>query len=140
MGADGSLRASCHCGRVKLSIACAPAFINECNCSLCSSHGAWWGYYETRQVQVSGDTQGYSRTDHEVPAVEIRFCGHCGCTTHWVFVDSFAASRPEGNDQTGVNMRLFDPIELAGIELRFPDGRNIAPDGSYEFVREKIKL
>jgi hypothetical protein len=36
----------------------------------------------------------------------------------------------------GVNMRLADESELAGIELRYPDGRAWPGEGDFAYVRE----
>jgi len=36
----------------------------------------------------------------------------------------------------GVNMRLADEKELAGIELRYPDGRTWPGTGDFGYVRE----
>ena len=49
------LSATCHCGAVHVQVAHAPGFIFECNCSLCESHGVWWGYYTSGEVEVAQD-------------------------------------------------------------------------------------
>lgn len=36
----------------------------------------------------------------------------------------------------GVNMRLADEQDLAGVELRYPDGRAWSGDGEFGYVRE----
>jgi hypothetical protein len=41
-----------------------------------------------------------------------------------------------GNVQMGVNMRLTDERDLAGIELRYPDGRTWPGKGGFDYVRE----
>jgi hypothetical protein len=41
-----------------------------------------------------------------------------------------------GNVQMGVNMRLADENDLAGIELRYPDGRAWPGKGSFSYVQE----
>jgi len=67
---------------------------------------------------VTGTAQGYRRADYSNPAVEMQFCPNCGTTTHWALTENF-----EG-DRVGVNMRIFDPKDIAGIECRVLDGRN----------------
>jgi hypothetical protein len=40
----------------------------------------------------------------------------------------------------GVNMRLADESDLAGVELRFPDGRAWPGEGDFVYVREALIL
>ncbi|MCS0502391.1 GFA family protein [Ancylobacter mangrovi] len=124
---------SCLCGRVRVDIPAPPAFINACNCTLCSKSGARWAYFSPSEVGVEGVTNGYSREDKEDPAAEIHFCPTCGSTTHFVLTAS-AVSR-FGNSQMGVNMRLVDEKDLAGTELRYPDGRAWPGKGGFDYVR-----
>jgi hypothetical protein len=109
---------TCHCGAVSLTLTHRPDYINQCNCSLCTKSGALWGYFSAEDVTVEGQTQAYARADLERPAVHVHFCRQCGSTTH------FAPLAPVPQDFRGVNMRLFDPAALAGVELRFPNGRD----------------
>jgi hypothetical protein len=150
------LSASCHCGAVQISIAARPEYLNDCNCSLCASHGVWWGYFAPAEVEVTGATKSYARADKAEPVVKIHFCTTCGCTTHFRTMDGFAErtggwsiSSDSGNrfrasemrsrttpDVMGVNMRLVDRSLLAGIELRYPDGQNWDGIGQWDFIRE----
>jgi hypothetical protein len=132
--AFGMLKLSCLCGQVRIEIPKRPDFINECNCTLCSKSGARWAYFHPSEVSVVGTTNGYSREDKEDPAAEIRFCANCGSTTHFVLTAS--AVSKFGNSQMGVNMRLADEKDLAGIELRYPDGRAWPGKGAFGYVQE----
>ena len=117
------IRGSCHCGAVQITLSQKPGYVNLCDCSLCLKSGGAWGYFTGEQVTVEGATHGYRREDYETPAVEMRFCPTCGTTTHWVLTEHY-----EG-DRVGVNMRIFDPAECAGIEARTLDGRGWFGDG-----------
>jgi hypothetical protein len=134
MAASTALHANCHCGAVRIRIAQAPDYLNECNCSLCHSHGVWWGYFAPDDVGVTGITRVYTRADREAPSVELHFCKQCGCTTHWAPLPAFLEK--VGENKCGVNMRLFDRAALAGIELRFPDGANWNGIGQWGFARD----
>ncbi|MEO0590202.1 MAG: aldehyde-activating protein [Pseudomonadota bacterium] len=92
--------------------------MNFCDCSLCAKSGGVWGYYESAHVSIEGETHGYRRVDYDEPAVEIHSCPVCGTTTHWATTEHLVS------DRMGVNVRVFAPDELYGIEARFPDGRN----------------
>ena len=112
------IAATCHCGAVKVSIQAKPDYINMCDCSLCRKVGGAWGYFDPASVTVEGETATYRRGDYAEPAVEVRFCQKCGSTTHWVLTEN------QSGERMGVNMRLFQPEEIAGIEARTLDGHN----------------
>ena len=128
------LKLSCLCGQVALEVGKRPDYINECNCTLCSKSGARWAYFHPSEVGVAGSTKGYSREDKADPAAEVHFCPVCGSTTHYTLTAS-AVSR-FGNTVMGVNMALADESDLAGIELRYPDGRTWPGEGQFGYVRE----
>lgn len=114
---------SCLCGAVKVELHARPSYLNACNCTLCSKSGAVWAYCAPNEASVSGSTRGFHRKDRDIPAVEIHFCEICGVTTHWRLTEAFVRTAGS-NDRMGVNARLFEPTDLAGVELRFPDGRS----------------
>ncbi|MBV9931252.1 MAG: aldehyde-activating protein [Alphaproteobacteria bacterium] len=125
---------SCLCGDIRLTLAKRPDFIHACNCTLCSKTGARWGYFQPSEVTVAGETKGYCRADKVQPNAEVRFCPRCGATTH--FVLTAAAAAKFGNVVMGVNMLLAEPDALAGIELRYPDGRAWRGEGPFGYVRQ----
>ncbi len=128
------LNLSCLCGQIRVRTHKRPDFIHECNCTFCSKSGARWGYFHPSQVSVEGTAQGYSREDKSDPGAIVQFCGKCGSTTHIVLTADAAAKH--GNSLMGVNMRLADEGDLAGIELRYPDGRAWSGEGGFGYVRE----
>ena len=127
------LTLSCHCGEIRLVLPRRPDYINACNCSLCSKTGVRWGYFDPSEVRVAGASAVYRRADKAEPSAEFHFCARCGSTTHFTLTESVAA---RFGKLLGVNMQLADPHELAGIELRFPDGRSWPGAGEYGYVRE----
>ena len=127
------MQLSCACGQVRVTVEARPEFLHECNCSLCRKSGARWGYFHPSQVTVAGETRGYARQDKEDAAVEVRFCPTCGATTHFVLTQSGVARF--GNVQLGVNMGLAEERELAGVELRYPDGQAWSGAGEFGYVR-----
>jgi hypothetical protein len=127
------LKLSCLCGHVRIDIPKRPDFINACNCTLCRKSGAHWAYFHPSDVIVVGTAKGYSRKDKKDPAAEIHFCADCGSTTHFILTASAVSTF--GNVQMGVNMRLADETDLAGIELRYPDGRAWSGKGAFGYVQ-----
>jgi hypothetical protein len=124
---------SCHCGAVRIEVRRRPDFLHECNCTLCRKTGARWGYFRPDEIAVDGRTTGYSRADKAEPGVVVHFCQTCGSTTHFRLTP--AAVKKHGDVQMGVNMRLAADEELAGVELRFPNGRDWPGTGSFGYVR-----
>ena len=127
------LNLSCLCGQIRIETG-RPGYIHECNCTLCRKSGARWGYFHPSEVSVEGAAEGYCRGDKADPGALLQFCPTCGVMTHFVLTESAVAKH--GNVVMGVNMRLADEGDLAGIELRFPDGRAWAGEGAFGFVRE----
>jgi len=133
------MTATCLCGAVSVTIDARPDFINDCNCSLCRKTGGAWGYFPPASVDAVGDTVSYSRTDKSAPAVDIHSCAVCGATTHWTRTEAFVAQH-QMNDMVGVNMRLFDPDDLAGVEVHFPDGKTWTGQGPFGYRRAAIRI
>ncbi len=111
-----SFTGHCHCGAVTLTIPHAPDYINDCNCTLCTTHGAHWGYFRPAEVTIAGATTAYVRRDMPEPVLATHFCPVCGSTIHWASISA------EPYDRMGVNMRLFPAEARAGVELRQVDG------------------
>jgi hypothetical protein len=124
---------TCLCGAVRVALARRPDYVNACNCTLCRKTGARWAYLSPAEVAVEGATRGFTRADKPEPAADVRFCPTCGAATH--FVLTAAAAARFGNTLAGVNMALADPDELAGVELRYPDGRGWSGEGAFAYRR-----
>ena len=124
---------ACLCGQVEIAVPHRPEFIHECNCTLCSKTGARWGYFDPAAVTVQGATASFARQDKSDPAVHVHFCQRCGATTHFRLTPS--AVERFGDTMMGVNMWLAHPADLAGIELRFPDGQSWIGEGEFGFIR-----
>ena len=101
-----------------MTIAAPPPDLNGCNCTLCGKNGGLWGYFDPKNVHIVGETTGYIRRDLTTPALITHFCPTCGVVTHWSPLPSISQGR------MGVNMRLFPPEVLAGLETRHHDGRS----------------
>ena len=125
---------SCLCGAAQVQLARRPDHVFECNCTLCRKTGARWGYFHPDEIAATGDTRSFQRRDKLEPTAEIHFCPTCGTTTHFTLTPAAAARF--GNTVAGVNMALANESDLAGLELRFPDGNGWSGEGPFSFVRE----
>lgn len=133
------MTSKCACGAVSVTIDAKPEFINDCNCSLCRKTGGAWGYFPSALVTTTGKTVSFVRRDRETPGVEIHSCATCAATTHFVLTKSFREQNPNA-DQAGVNMRLFDPDDLEGVEVRYPNGKDWAGEGPFGYRRDPLTI
>jgi len=107
--------ATCHCGAVRIELDGPPAYLNECQCSVCRRYGVAWGYYHpdaVRVVAAAGALQAYGWNGHHLA---FHRCRTCGNVTHWT-------SNEPAPDRLGVNARLVEPEELAGVPIRRSPG------------------
>lgn len=131
--------ASCLCGRVNVTVDAKPEYIHDCSCSLCRKVGAAWGYFAAAAVTVAGETKGFVRRDKEAAGTRVCTCEHCGTTTHFELTEAFRRQNPAA-DLIGVNMRIFDPDDLDGVEVRYPDGKNWSGSGAFDYRRAPLTI
>lgn len=111
-----SLRGSCHCGAVSLTLPSLPDKAIRCNCSLCRRVGAVWAYYEFGTVTVEGhpgQTADYIQGDKTLRTIR---CVNCGIVTHWEPLP------PTPGARHGVNLNIFGPEVLESVPVRRFDG------------------
>ena len=111
------MRGTCLCGGVTVTVPRPPEYLNSCNCSACFRLGSLMAYFDPAEVTVEGETRSFVRSDIEA-WIAFVFCPTCGVGVGWT------ALEPLDPPRMGVSMRLFDPDELVGIPVRFPEGRN----------------
>jgi len=133
------MTSNCICGEVSVTVNTKPPFIFNCNCDLCRKSGAAWGYYPPSSVTVTGNTTAFSRRDKENPTVDVHSCSTCAATTHFEANRSFKITDPS-KQHVGVNMRLFDPTDLKGVKLHYPNGKEWNGEGTISFRRRSLKV
>ena len=94
-----------------------PEYMNSCDCSACFRLGSLTGYFPPDEVAVEGETKRFIRSDIE-PWIAFLFCPICSASVGWTSLE------PLDPPHMGVSMRLFDPDELVGVPVRFPNGRD----------------
>ena len=113
---DQSLRGSCHCGAVRITLPSAPDKATDCNCSICRRLAGLWAYYEFGTVLVEGhpeNTSEYIWGDRTLRTIR---CKTCGVATHWEPLQAVPGQKH------GVNLRNFDPAILRSVVVRKFDG------------------
>ena len=116
------IRAACHCGAVRLVMDPAPAWVLDCNCSICRRYGTLWAYAWDRidkrplgitLIQGEGSLEPYIWGDREIGFYR---CRGCGCVTHHVALDNPAPIR-------AVNARMFVEFDPASVTVHRSDKR-----------------
>ena len=113
-----NLVASCHCGKATIRIPRRPDSVTQCNCSLCVKTGFRGIYFPSDELRISGEFDGYVRSDITEPFLRNLRCKTCGIPTHW------EPLTPPPHERMGVNANLFDPPVLDEAELTQVDGRS----------------
>jgi hypothetical protein len=122
-----TISASCHCGGTRIEVDLAPTSATSCTCTYCTKSGGLWGYYRPDEVRIISEVWGgeYVPTglNHH------NFCARCGCTTYgvtpdWCVANIGANTVPE-KTKIGLNIRLFDNLELLSIPIETVDRRNL---------------
>lgn len=106
----------CHCGAVTFELAETPEWLTICNCSLCRRLGALWAHVDPATATVTHDEDATFTYIQGDKRVELHSCRTCGCTTHWNGLSDEAKGR------TGINCRLAEPDDIAGLRIRHFDG------------------
>jgi hypothetical protein len=112
------IKAACHCGAVRFEIAEAPAWVLDCNCTLCRRYGALWSYYRgDDQAKLitkpaRGSTFAYLWNDKEIA---FHHCKVCGCATH------NEAAHMQPPVIFAVNARMMVGLDPAKVQMRQVD-------------------
>jgi hypothetical protein len=117
------IKAACHCGAVRFEVSEAPAWVLDCNCTLCRRYGAMWSYYLDEEGQAKllskpdpATTATYTWLDHEIAT---HHCRTCGCITH---AEAIARDPPA---ILALNARMMVGLDGANIEVRRIDNGHL---------------
>lgn len=111
-----SLRGSCHCGAVRITLPSPPEKATACNCSICRRLAGLWVYYEFGTVLVEGHPQHTAEYVWGDRTLRTLRCRTCGVATHWEPLE------PKPGQRHGVNLRNFEPELVQSVAVRRFDG------------------
>ncbi|TVY44178.1 hypothetical protein LSUB1_G003139 [Lachnellula subtilissima] len=124
--ADTSIRSSCHCGAITVTVPRLPEYINVCQCTICRSYGAAWGYYHPDEVKIetkpNAVTKQYVWGDRNL---SFNFCDNCGCVCYWWPIRP--PSTDEGEYEMGLNTNNVNPELLRFVDRKFEYSVLISP-------------
>lgn len=119
------LTGPCHCGATGWTFDGMPESVTACNCTLCRRYGVLWIYdFENERIRLTGPATVYTRKDVKRPALEIHFCGGCGCVLAWRGL----VLEPDGRRRMAVNLRLTEPGAVAHLPIDHFDGLDAFDD------------
>ncbi len=107
---------TCHCGAVKVTLPDQPAWVSDCNCSICRRYGVLWSYFIAKTVKTEAAPDALVRYSWGRRALNFVHCKSCGCVMWWERVT------PDPEKKMGVNMRMFEPAVLAAAQVEKLDG------------------
>jgi len=110
------IEGSCHCGAVSFTYPKQPDWLTSCNCSVCRRYNPLWAYAKVSEISLraaEGATIAYIHGDK---TLAMHTCKTCGCTTHWIGLDS------DESANMAVNFRMCAADEIANIRVRNFDG------------------
>lgn len=112
-------KGSCHCGQIAFEAEGNLEKVIECNCSICSKHGAlhWFVPLENFRLLTSADGMGtYTFNKH---VIQHSFCTKCGVSPYSEGV------APSGNSMVAINARCLDDVDLSMLHVGHFDGRSL---------------
>lgn len=103
------IKAACHCTAVRFEIAEAPAWVLDCNCTLCRRYGALWCYFHGADQSMLISQPDAALTDTYLwgnKGIAFQRCKICGCMTHMTTADTLRVT-------FGVNARMIPTLDPA---------------------------
>ncbi|WP_108663169.1 GFA family protein [Acuticoccus kandeliae] len=109
------IKASCHCGCVRLALPHMPSVLTACHCSYCRRIGGVWAYYTPFDVIIVSGAEILVPYVQDKPSIAMHHCATCGCVSHWESLNPKV-------DRMGINARMMDPIVMLTVPIRQLDG------------------
>jgi hypothetical protein len=111
------IRAACHCTAVRFELEAQPAWVLDCNCTICRRYAALWIYPRFGTANIlkgpePGTTVAYLWGDR---SIAMHRCKDCGCITHLVAVDL------EKPVIMGINARMIPTLDPSKTAVRQVD-------------------
>ncbi|WP_159647429.1 GFA family protein [Sphingorhabdus sp. 109] len=110
-----SMRGSCHCGAVLITVPSPPEQVTRCNCSLCRMTGWIGGYWHPDEVTIEAQPDALNPYVQGDRMITTWNCARCGTPGHWT-------PRTAPPERMGVNMRIFDSQEWRHLPVLDVDG------------------
>lgn len=108
------LTGKCHCGTIQITFPPPRETLNDCHCSICRRYGTLWAYYDVKEVQINGESEGYLWGDKELT---FHRCRGCGCVTHW-----WPTDKAQIATQMGINCRILEMEDFEKLEIEKSPG------------------
>lgn len=111
-----AIEASCHCGKIKITIPNTTETITSCNCSACAKYAALWAYFTPKDVNISVQSDSLSSYCWGDKTIKFHHCKSCGCVTH------YTPTALGNKNRMAVNFRLVNTDIIKKLNIRYFDG------------------
>ena len=112
-------RGSCHCGAVQYRVALdLDAGTTSCNCRYCTKYGHWSAFVRPDAFELLAGEEALGPQDPEA------YFDRRRCQTCQVLPFSSGFLEQLGGAFVSINVRTLDDVDLAGVPVRYLDGRN----------------
>ena len=109
----------CHCGLVRFEATIDMANAIACNCSICQKKGLLLTFVPEERFALRAGQDELTTYQFGRKIIRHTFCKTCG-------VQPFAnGTGPDGTPMVAVNLRCVDDVDLAAIEFKPFEGRNM---------------
>ncbi len=108
--------ASCHCGKVKITVPSTTKTITSCNCSACAKYAALCAYFSPTDVNVSVLSDSLSSYCWGDKTIKFHHCKNCGCVIH------YTPTALGNENRMAVNFRLVNTDIVKKLDIRYFDG------------------
>ncbi|KAF7307586.1 hypothetical protein MIND_00553500 [Mycena indigotica] len=118
---------SCHCGAVAYTLVQPNkiATVSECNCSICSRHGARWTYILASNLTVRGAETKTTEYDFNTKQGKHTFCKTCGVVVYIRFAGPEGTKLDPAN--RALNVQTLNGIDLESFEVTKANGKAFPP-------------
>lgn len=120
------IEGSCHCGAVSFTYPKQPEWLTSCNCSVCRRYSALWAYAQVSEISLRAAQDATIAYIHGDKTLAMHSCKKCGCTTHWIGLDSDESAK------MAVNFRMCSSDLITNIRIRNFDGAD-----TWEFLDQE---
>jgi hypothetical protein len=110
----------CHCGQIKFEVEGTLDNVIECNCSICSKHGALRWFAPRENLKLLTPATNLSTYTFNKHRIQHHFCATCGCAPYGEGVNP-----KTGAAMAAINARYIDGVDISTLKLTKFDGRSL---------------
>ena len=111
---------SCHCGQIRFEVEGSLENVIECNCSICSKHGALRWFAPREQLKLLMPAAHLSSHTFNKHKIQHHFCATCGRAPYGEVINP-----KTGTAMAAINARCIDDVDISALKVTKFDGRSL---------------